>query len=148
MVICSSTRLGETLYGRRVRDLCQTWLKILRNVPTEIGYDNMTEYYFGQKKKAHKFCKTCGTSILIDLKRNEYGIQDPEKDQLAVNVKHLFPSPGLIFLIYDAHVEDIYPVISASWLMALTVALHNYTKFVAVSTPHLVTGLELLFQKD
>lgn len=51
-----------------------------------IGYDNMTEYYFGMKKKAHKFCKTCGTSILIDFKRNEYGVTDPEKDKLAVNV--------------------------------------------------------------
>jgi hypothetical protein len=48
----------------------------------------MTEYYFGNKKKAHKFCKTCGTSILIDFKRNEYGETNLEKDDLAVNVLH------------------------------------------------------------
>ncbi len=60
------------------------------NVLAKIGYDNLTSYYFGAKKKAHMFCKTCGSSILIDFKRNEYGETDPENDKLAINVCVLY----------------------------------------------------------
>ena len=67
----------------------------------------MTEYYFGQKKKAHKFCKTCGTSILIDFKRNEHGVTDPEKDKLAVNVKHFFS-----FFLFFPTKTLILPILS------------------------------------
>jgi hypothetical protein len=62
----------------------------------QIGYDNMTEYYFGNKKKAHKFCKTCGTSILIHFKRNEYAVTGPEEDQLAVNVASIPSSISIL----------------------------------------------------
>lgn len=57
-----------------------------KEVTRSIGYDNLADYLFGAKKKPHKFCKTCGSSILIDFKRMEYGETDPEKDKLAVNV--------------------------------------------------------------
>ena len=56
-----------------------------------VGYDNLTDYLFGPKKKHHKFCKTCGTSVLIDFKRMDYGETNPEKDTLAVNVRFLSP---------------------------------------------------------
>jgi hypothetical protein len=57
-----------------------------------VGYDNLSEYYFGSNDKAHKFCKTCGSSILIDFKMIERGVtDDPEKDHLAVNVSPFHP---------------------------------------------------------
>lgn len=69
---------------------------ILTNTLSSPGYTNLSEYYFGNKKKAHKFCKSCGSSILIDFKLNEYGEKDPSKDILAVNVRFVF-----IFLVVE-----------------------------------------------
>ena len=41
----------------------------------------------GAKNKVHKFCKTCGSSIMIDPRKLELGLTDtPEEDTLAVNV--------------------------------------------------------------
>ncbi|KAI9745325.1 MAG: hypothetical protein M1818_001605 [Claussenomyces sp. TS43310] len=51
------------------------------------GYENLSDYYFGEKTKAHKFCKTCSSSVLIDWRRSELGEKDPEKDVLAVNTR-------------------------------------------------------------
>ena len=32
------------------------------------GEDNLTQYRFASKLKPHMFCKTCGTSLLLDFK--------------------------------------------------------------------------------
>jgi hypothetical protein len=32
------------------------------------GEDNLTQYRFASKLKPHMFCKTCGTSMLMDFK--------------------------------------------------------------------------------
>ena len=50
------------------------------------GYDNLGSYAFNTKTKSHRFCKSCGTSIMIDFQRNLQGETDPAKDILAVNV--------------------------------------------------------------
>jgi len=34
------------------------------------GYDHLRSYFFGSKTRTHKFCPTCGSSILIDLNRD------------------------------------------------------------------------------
>ena len=41
------------------------------------GYDTLKDYRFGKKKLDHKFCPSCGSSILIDFHL---------PDKLAVNV--------------------------------------------------------------
>lgn len=40
------------------------------------GWNNLKEYFFGNKIKPHKFCTACGSSILIDFKDRDldYGI--------------------------------------------------------------------------
>lgn len=38
----------------------------------------MVSYFFGDKKMAHKFCPTCGSSVMIDFS---------EKDKVAINVR-------------------------------------------------------------
>lgn len=54
----------------------------------------------GAKQKIHKFCKTCGSSILIDFRKIELGITDnPEEDTLAINVK--FPTIPLPSSLLD-----------------------------------------------
>lgn len=56
------------------------------------GSENLVGYKMGAKQKVHKFCKTCGSSILIDFRKLELGItDDPEEDTLAVNVRFLNP---------------------------------------------------------
>jgi hypothetical protein len=34
-----------------------------------LGYENLDSHVFNIKTKPHKFCKTCGSSILADFKR-------------------------------------------------------------------------------
>jgi hypothetical protein len=46
------------------------------------GYDHLRSYFFGSKTRTHKFCPTCGSSILIDPNR----INEPGRDILAINV--------------------------------------------------------------
>lgn len=56
------------------------------------GYDTLGEYSFGKKLCTHKFCKTCGSSILIDFNGAFAGGKDagkdiePSKDTVATNV--------------------------------------------------------------
>jgi len=45
------------------------------------GYDHLHSYFFGSKRKSHKFCLTCGSSVLIDFT----GING--RDDLGVNVR-------------------------------------------------------------
>ena len=51
-----------------------------------VGEENLASYAFKTKTKEHKFCRTCGSSILIDLRRDAEGETDPRRDILAVNV--------------------------------------------------------------
>ncbi|KZP24972.1 hypothetical protein FIBSPDRAFT_658996, partial [Athelia psychrophila] len=39
-----------------------------QNVVFHTGLDNLTEYRFGSKLAAHRFCKTCGSSVYVDVK--------------------------------------------------------------------------------
>lgn len=57
------------------------------------SYGNLAEYYFGAQKKAHKFCKTCGSSVLTDFKQTESGEEDPPNYILAMNVREHFFAP-------------------------------------------------------
>jgi hypothetical protein len=47
------------------------------DVDFHTGYDHMVSYFFGDKQGAHKFCPTCGSSVLVDFKG---------EDVLALNV--------------------------------------------------------------
>src|ERR1700685_2822720 len=48
------------------------------------GYDHLSSYAFGHKRVSHKFCPTCGNSVMIDL-LSMPGPMGP--DQLAINVR-------------------------------------------------------------
>ena len=68
-----------------------SWGKLhITGLTLPIGYDDLGSYAFNTKSKAHKFCKTCGSSILIDFQRSEQGETDPAKDIVAVNVRFVF----------------------------------------------------------
>jgi hypothetical protein len=43
----------------------------------------MSSYRFGLQNKPHRFCPTCGTSILIDFKDSDV---EKQRQYLAVNV--------------------------------------------------------------
>jgi len=45
------------------------------------GSENLSEYRFGNKSAAHKFCKLCGSSLFID--------PPSEIDILGVNIRML-----------------------------------------------------------
>jgi hypothetical protein len=45
------------------------------------GEENLSEYFFGNKNKPHRFCPNCGTSSLIDFGNME----EPEKNFLAIS---------------------------------------------------------------
>lgn len=47
------------------------------------GADEMTEYRFGGKRKPHRFCPVCGTSVLVHF--GESGFVE-ERGLVAVNV--------------------------------------------------------------
>ena len=52
-----------------------------------IGYDNLGSHSFNSMKTLHKFCKTCGGSLLADFDRISQGdTDDPARDMIAVNV--------------------------------------------------------------
>ncbi|KAE9381601.1 hypothetical protein N431DRAFT_458175 [Stipitochalara longipes BDJ] len=59
-----------------------------RDITFTKGYDNLGSHVFNTKTKPHKFCKTCGSSILADFERIKQGeTDDPAGDILAVNVR-------------------------------------------------------------
>lgn len=45
--------------------------------------DDLSAYRFGNQKKPHKFCRVCGTSILIDFSEAD---REVEREVTAVNV--------------------------------------------------------------
>ncbi|KAK6613875.1 hypothetical protein H4I96_00196 [Botrytis cinerea] len=48
--------------------------------------ENMGSYKWRHKVADHRFCKTCGSSIMIDLRRPEiFGETDPRKDMVGIN---------------------------------------------------------------
>jgi hypothetical protein len=51
-----------------------------REVIFHSGFDHLRSYFFGTKTREHKFCPTCGSSILIDFNRIE------GKDGFGINV--------------------------------------------------------------
>jgi hypothetical protein len=53
-----------------------------KNVAFQSSYDDLGSYAFGNQTRVHKFCKKCGTSLLIDLEKAEY---EPVRPLLAVN---------------------------------------------------------------
>ncbi|ATZ46360.1 hypothetical protein BCIN_01g09710 [Botrytis cinerea B05.10] len=51
--------------------------------------ENMGSYKWRHKVADHRFCKTCGSSIMIDLRRPEiFGETDPRKDMVGINVRN------------------------------------------------------------
>jgi hypothetical protein len=53
----------------------------------DLGYKNLGSHVFNTKTKPHKFCKSCGSSILVDFERIKLGeTDDPARDVLTVNV--------------------------------------------------------------
>ena len=47
------------------------------------GLDDLASYRYGKETRAHKFCKTCGTSLLIDLDRVAH---EGLKKHMVINV--------------------------------------------------------------
>lgn len=47
------------------------------------GYDNMKNYRFASKKMDHKFCDTCGSSLMIDFNKQ---LMEMVGDSVAFNV--------------------------------------------------------------
>ena len=43
------------------------------------GYDQLKSYSFGRQMVDHRFCPTCGSSVLVKFK-------DPENSKIAINV--------------------------------------------------------------
>ena len=63
------------------------------------GEDKMTAYKFGLRNKPHRFCATCGTSILIDFQNSDV---ESQRKHLAVNVSGwvaITPAP----ILTEAH---------------------------------------------
>ena len=57
------------------------------------GLENLGSYMWNTKKRCHKFCKTCGSSLAIDLRMGEPGQpgeKDPRRDIIAVNVSQVY----------------------------------------------------------
>ncbi|KAM3089171.1 hypothetical protein ACMFMG_000782 [Clarireedia jacksonii] len=48
---------------------------------------NLSTYNFGRKSIDHKFCKTCGSNIMIDLHPGNQE-PDPRKDIVAINIRN------------------------------------------------------------
>lgn len=52
----------------------------------------MSSYLCNARTKPHKFCKICGTSLMIDFEGSEpFSRADEARDILAVNVRFSFP---------------------------------------------------------
>jgi hypothetical protein len=67
----------------------------------DAGEDKLSVYRFGPKNKQHKFCKICGTSLMIDFaeepKNSPFG---SISDYMAVNVS---ANPGESWIGADRH---------------------------------------------
>ncbi|KAK8135906.1 hypothetical protein PG984_003846 [Apiospora sp. TS-2023a] len=48
------------------------------------GEQHLSSYRFGDKKKPHKFCPSCGTSVLIDFSESA---RDIEREVTAINIR-------------------------------------------------------------
>ena len=55
-----------------------------KEVAFHTGYDNLRPYLFGEKKMTHKFCPTCGSSVMIDFHGGPCVVEGG--DRLAINV--------------------------------------------------------------
>jgi len=60
-----------------------------KGVEFHTGYDHMVSYFFGDRKGAHRFCPTCGSSILVDFDGDS---------KLYVNVRLVRPCSALKLL--------------------------------------------------
>ena len=72
------------------------------------GYDHLRLYFFGTKTRAHKFCPTCGSSILIDF-------SGTGRDDIAINVSAnniAVEFPNLIW--YGRHACFTMPILANS----------------------------------
>ncbi|CZT01551.1 uncharacterized protein RCO7_02131 [Rhynchosporium graminicola] len=58
-----------------------------RDIHFTRGFESLGEDKFNTKLKTHKFCKTCGTSILIDFNGTVPAKRDTDHDILAINVR-------------------------------------------------------------
>ncbi|RDW67846.1 hypothetical protein BP6252_09242 [Coleophoma cylindrospora] len=71
--------------------LCQNQLYELlyparKDVVFTQGADNLKEFILPlREKQIHKFCKSCGARVMIDLQKMKAGETDPEKDVVAIN---------------------------------------------------------------
>lgn len=54
-----------------------------KKVGFQSSYDELETYTFGDKTRLHKFCRECGTSLLIEFGEVEDGVVRP---LLAVNI--------------------------------------------------------------
>ncbi|KAB2570862.1 Centromere protein V [Lasiodiplodia theobromae] len=55
-----------------------------KDVVFSSGEDDLSAYRFGNQKKPHKFCRVCGTSILIDFSEAD---REVEREVTAVNIR-------------------------------------------------------------
>lgn len=53
-----------------------------KQVAFHTGYDDLQQYQFGAKRNTHKFCRVCGSSVLIDFN----GRTVRGADRLGINV--------------------------------------------------------------
>jgi hypothetical protein len=56
---------------------------LCKNVSFESPYEELGSYAFASQTLVHKFCRTCGTSLLIDFGRAE---EEGVREHYAVNV--------------------------------------------------------------
>jgi hypothetical protein len=47
------------------------------------GEDKLSAYRFGNRRKPHMFCPTCGTSMFIDFRESD---REDERDEIGFNV--------------------------------------------------------------
>lgn len=83
---------------------------IIRSLPQadtdpESGYEDLGEYRMGKKQTIHKFCRICGSSMLLDFCYHVREPDEPEKDEIAVNVSLLFHSYFKHFARYTLRVR-------------------------------------------
>jgi hypothetical protein len=85
--------LVDEMWSSPKVSLLLTSQNTIHSLYVSTGYDNLGVHTFNTKKALHKFCKTCGSSILADFDRVNHGdTEDPARDILAVNVSLLLAS--------------------------------------------------------